>query len=89
MHLVARSYEDPTTREGIMYLMAQLHSPNTLVEVALSHAGGWPLTIPAPAIVRHVSNKTFASALHCKIDLRARPCLHTFCDCPLWRQSGT
>ena len=38
--------------------MAQLHSPNTVVEVALSNAGGWPLTLPAPAVVRHASNAT-------------------------------
>ena len=52
------SYEDSATREGIIYVMAQLHSPNTVVVVALSHVGGWPLTVPAPAIVRHASNAT-------------------------------
>ena len=32
--------------------MAQLHSPGTTVSVAVSHASGWPTSVPAPGIVR-------------------------------------
>jgi hypothetical protein len=46
------------TREGVVYLMAQLHSPGTVVSVDLSYAGGWPDTVPAPAVVRHAAAAT-------------------------------
>ena len=45
-------FEDSASRSGIMYLMAQATSSNTVVTVALSHQGGWPEAVPAPGVVR-------------------------------------
>ena len=53
-------YEDRATHAGIIYLMAQSESPSATLSVSLSHAAGWPTTIPAPWIVREAKLPTFS-----------------------------
>ena len=56
---VGAIYEDRTGHDGILYAMAQANG-STTVAISLSHAAGWPTSVPAPWFVRTATQPTFS-----------------------------
>ena len=54
---VGAIYEDRTGHDGILYAMAQANG-STTVAISLSHAAGWPTSVPAPWFVRTATTAT-------------------------------